>query len=87
MVLGIAAIVAALLFFFTGMINFYKGAAIPFLLIGLLLTVVGYTVFTRSDDDRERNVYACNMNPSALKEKELPRRRSVMKILSFTVIQ
>ena len=53
--------------------NFYKGAAIPFVLIGLLLGIVGYTVYNRSDADRTRNVYAYDMNPSQLKNKELMR--------------
>ena len=45
--------------------------------------IVGYTVYKRSDDDRKRNVYAYDMNPSELKEKELPRMKTVMK--SFVV--
>lgn len=51
----------------------------PLVLIGLLLGVVGYTVYKRSDEDRMRNVYAYDMNPSELKEKELPRMKTVMK--------
>ena len=65
--IGTAAIITAILFFFFLKTNFYKGAAIPLLLIGLLLGVVGYTVYKRSDDDRKRNVYAYDMNPSELK--------------------
>lgn len=77
--IGIAGIVSAIVFFFFLKANFYKGAAIPLLLIGLLLGVVGYTVYKRSDEDRKRNVYAFDMNPSELKEKELPRMKTVMK--------
>lgn len=77
--IGIAGIVSAIVFFFFLKANFYKGAAIPLLLIGLLLGVVGYTVYKRSDEDRKRNVYAYDMNPSELKEKELPRMKTVMK--------
>lgn len=77
--MGLAGIVAAIVCFFFLKVNFYKGAAIPFLLIGLLLAIVGYTVYKRSDEDRKRNVYAYDMNPSQLKEKELPRMRVVMK--------
>jgi hypothetical protein len=57
----------------------YKGAAIPLLLIGLLLGVVGFTVYKRSDADRIRVVYAYDLNPSALKQKEIPRMETVMK--------
>jgi peptidoglycan/LPS O-acetylase OafA/YrhL len=77
--IGVAGIVAAVVFFFFLKTNFYKGAAIPLLLIGLLLAVVGYTVYKRSDSDRKRNVYAYDMNPSELKDKELPRMKTVMK--------
>jgi uncharacterized membrane protein len=74
-----AGIIAALIFFFFLKTSFYKGAALPLLLIGLLLGVVGYTVYKRSDADRIRNVYAYDLNPSELKGKELPRMKTVMK--------
>ncbi|MBL7723222.1 MAG: hypothetical protein JNK27_03690 [Chitinophagaceae bacterium] len=78
MAIGIAGIVAAIVFFFLRR-EFYTGAAIPFLLVGLLLASVGYTVYRKSDNDRVRNVYAFDMNPSELKDKELPRMKTVMK--------
>jgi drug/metabolite transporter (DMT)-like permease len=77
--IGIAGIIAAIVFFFFLKTNFYKGAAIPLLLVGLLLGVIGYAVYKRSDGDRKRNVYSYDMNPSELKEKELPRMKIVMK--------
>lgn len=77
--IGIAGIIAAIVFIFFLKTSFYKGAAIPLLLIGLLLAVIGYTIYKRSDSDRQRNVYAYDMNPSELKEKELPRMKMVMK--------
>lgn len=83
LIIGIAAFVTAIVFFFFLKTNFYKGAVIPLLLIGLLMGVVGYTIYKRSDSDRMRNVYAYDMNPSELKEKELPRMKAVMK--SFIV--
>jgi drug/metabolite transporter (DMT)-like permease len=79
LLIGVAGIIAAIIFFFFLKTNFYKGAAIPLLVVGLLLGVVGYTVYKRSDSDRQRNVYAYDMNPSQLKEKELPRMKTVMK--------
>jgi hypothetical protein len=60
-------------------ISFFKGTAIPLLLIGLIQAVVGYTVYKRSDEDRKRNVYAYDMNPSQLKDPEIPRMEVVMK--------
>ena len=79
MAIGIAGIIAAIVFFFFIKTNLYKGAAIPFLVIGLLLGAVGFTIYKRSDADRMRNVYAYDMNPSELKEKEIPRMQTVIK--------
>jgi hypothetical protein len=81
--IGIAGVITALVFFIFLKTGFYKGASIPLFVIGLLLGIVGYTVYKRSDTDRKRNVYAYDMNPSELKEKEIPRMKAVMK--SFVV--
>jgi len=81
--IGIALTVSAIIFFLFLKTNFYKGAAIPFLLVGLLLVIAGFALYKRSDKDRQRNVYAYDLNPSELKEKELPRMKKVMK--SFLV--
>jgi hypothetical protein len=78
-IIGVAAIAAAVVFFIFLKTNFYKGAAIPLLIVGLLLGVVGFTVYSRSDKDRIRNVYAYDLNPAELKEKEIPRMKTVMK--------
>jgi len=77
--IGIAGIITAIIFFFFLKTSFYKGAAVPLLLIGLLLGVVGFTVYNRSDSDRIRNVYAYDANPFELKSKEFPRMQTVMK--------
>ena len=53
---------------------------IPLLVLGLLMGIAGYKVYKRSDGDRMRNVYAYDMNPGELKDKELPRMEMVMKI-------
>ena len=76
---GIAGIVIAIVFFFFLKANFYKGAAIPLFFIGVLMGIAGYTVYQRSDADRIRNVYAFDMNPFELKQKELPRMKTVMR--------
>ncbi|HMO34234.1 MAG TPA: hypothetical protein PKE63_09835 [Lacibacter sp.] len=77
--IGLAAVVAAVLFYFFLKTAFYKGAALPLLLMGLLVALVGYTVYARSDADRIRNVYAFDMNPTQLKEQEIPRMETVMR--------
>lgn len=82
-IIGIIAVVLALVFFLAFRTNFYKGAAIPLLLVGLIELIVGLTVFRRSDEDRVKNVYAYGMNPQELKEKELPRMQKVTR--SFAI--
>jgi uncharacterized membrane protein HdeD (DUF308 family) len=78
-VIGVIAIAAAIAFFFFIRSSFFKGAALPLLIIGVIQLVVGYTVYSRSDDDRVRNVYAYDMDPSSLKQNEIPRMEAVNK--------
>ncbi len=79
MAIGIAGIVMGIIAVFFLRTSFYKGLAIPLVLVGLLLGIVGFTVYKRSDEDRKRNVYALGINPGELKQKELPRMEVVMK--------
>lgn len=87
--IGITVFIIALAFCFGKQENFYRGAAVPLAVFGLLGAIVGYVVYKKSDNDRIRNVYACDMNPAELNEKELPRMRIVMRnfeILRWTEI-
>lgn len=79
MAIGITGIILAIVFFFFLKTNLYKGLAVPLASVGLLLGVVGYTVYKSSDQQRIDNVYAYDMNPDNLKNKELPRMKKVMK--------
>jgi hypothetical protein len=81
LIIGIIAFLLSVIFFFfmKSNVSFFKGAAIPLLLIGLIQGVVGYTVYKRSDEDRKRNVYAYDMNVAHLKNEEIPRMNTVMK--------
>jgi hypothetical protein len=76
-IIGITAIVLAIIFFFLLKTNFYKGIALALFVIAIIQVSVGYTVYKRSDDDRKRNVYAYDSNPSQLKNKEIPRMEKV----------
>ena len=75
--IGIIAILLSIFFYSYLKTNFYKGAAIPLLVIGLIQSIVGYTVYARSDEQRISNVYAYDMDPGKLKEQELPRMKTV----------
>lgn len=77
LIIGIAAIITAIIFFFVLKKDIFKGAALPLLLIGIIQTVVGYAVYARSDSDRVRIVYAYDMSPGDLKQKEIPRMKTV----------
>ena len=76
-IIGITAIVLAIIFFFLLKTNFYKGMALALFVIAIIQVSVGYTVYKRSDDDRKRNTYAYDLNPSDLKSKEIPRMETV----------
>ena len=84
-IIGAIAIVLAIVFFFLLKTNFYKGAAIPLLVIGLIQLIASITIYKKSDEDRIRNVYAYDMNPGQLKNEELPRMKTVVK--NFVVIK
>lgn len=79
LVIGITAIVSAVLLVALLKTNFYKGMAIPLFMIGVVQAVVGYTVYAPSDKQRVDIVYKMDMDPSALKTSELPRMEKVMK--------
>lgn len=78
-VIGIVAIVLALVFFFYLKTNWYKGASIPLLIVGLMHLAVGATVYKRSDSDRIKMVYALGMTPGNIKSQEIPRMEQVNK--------
>jgi MFS family permease len=79
MAIGIIAIAIAVYFWLSQKPALYKGMAYPLVAVGLLLAVVGGTVALRANTHRIRNVYAFDMNPQELKEKELPRMQKVMR--------
>lgn len=79
LIIGIIAILFALIAIAFLRTSFWKGAALPLIVVGIIQIVVGYTIYTRSDEDRIRNVYAYDSNPAELKQKELPRMQKVNK--------
>ncbi len=84
-VIGSVAILLALIFFVLLKTSFFKGAALPLLVVGLIQLTASITIYKKSDNDRIRNVYAYDMNPAQLKNEELPRMYKVIK--NFAVIK
>jgi hypothetical protein len=76
-VVGLAAVLIALILYFMVKTQVCRGAAIPLLILGLVQAAAGYTVYVRSDDQRISQVYAYDMNPDQLKTVELTRMRKV----------
>jgi hypothetical protein len=82
LIIGIVAILLAVIcwFFIKTNPSLFKGAAIPLLAIGLIQSVVGYTVYARTDKQKAEVAYNTGMEPvSYVKQQELPRMRTVMK--------
>ncbi len=77
LVIGAIAVLAAIAFFFFMRSSFWKGAAIPLLLLGIFEIMTGYGIRKSSDEERVQNVYAFDMNPQALKDHELPRMKKM----------
>lgn len=82
LIVGIVAVILAVIcwFFIKSNPSFYKGAAIPLMVIGLIQMVVGYTVYSRTDKQQKDIAYNIGMEPVAYtKSTELPRMKTVMK--------
>ncbi|HSC54044.1 MAG TPA: hypothetical protein VLC98_10500 [Phnomibacter sp.] len=83
LIVGIIAIVAGIILIAFIKTPMYKGMGIAILAIGILQSVVGYTVYARSDAQRKDIVYKMDLNPGAITGEEIPRMEKVMK--NFTI--
>lgn len=82
LIVGIVAVLLAVAcwFFIKSNPNFFKGAAIPLLAIGLIQMVVGYSVYSRTDKQKSDIAYNMGMEPVAfVTQTEQPRMKKVMK--------
>lgn len=85
LVIGGVSVLTAIIFFFFIKNNpsFFKGAAIPLILIGLVQLIIGYTVYSRTDKQRMDIAYKMGIEPERFtKTEELPRMEKVMKNFS-----
>jgi hypothetical protein len=88
LIIGLIAILLALIFYFASKMQLYRGAVIPLLVLGTIEAIAGYSVYVKSDDQRIGQVYAYDMNPDQLKTVELTRMRKVkMNFLIYRWIE
>ena len=76
--IGVIALAMALYFAFVLKTSFWKGVAIPFLVVALLEFVVGYTIVTRSPKDIIRVENYINQQHQKVAKDEIPRMEKVM---------
>ena len=76
--IGVIALAMALYFIFVLKTSFWKGIALPFIIVACLECIVGYTIVLRSPKDIERVENYVNSEPLLIKSLEIPRMERVM---------
>lgn len=76
--MGVIAFAVALYFIFVLKTSFWKGVAIPFIVVSSLEFIVGYTIVTRSPKDILRVEKFISKEPQKIKTLEIPRMEKVM---------
>ena len=77
--MGVVAFVMAFYFLVVLKTSFWKGVAVPFIIVAVLELVVGYTIVTRSPRDISRVEYFIHDTPQSIKVDEIPRMEQVMQ--------
>jgi hypothetical protein len=78
LLMGIITIFLSIYLVFVLKTSFWKGVAIPFLLVGLLELMVGYTIVNRSPKDIIRVGNFIKNEPQKVRTEEIPRMEKVM---------
>ncbi len=78
-VIGLVALLIAFYFVFTLKTSFWRGVAIPFILVAMLEFIIGYTIVKRSPKDIYRVESFIKVQPSKITLDEIPRMKKVMK--------
>jgi hypothetical protein len=76
---GVIAVAMALYFVFGLKTSFWKGVAIPFVLVAILEVIVGFTIVTRSENDMIRAEKLVQDEPQKIKTEEIPRMEVVLR--------
>ncbi len=82
-IIGVIAILLAGVFLGIIKYSFFKGMAIPLLLIGIIQLTIGTTIYMRSPEDKYRVTQMLINERSQIKTEELPRMEKVMQ--NFTI--
>jgi membrane protein YdbS with pleckstrin-like domain len=82
-IIGSIAILLASFFLLVIRYSFFKGMAIPFLIVGVIQLSVGISVYSRAEKDIERVNYFTKQEPKKIQTQEVPRMEKVMK--NFTI--
>lgn len=86
LIIGIVAILLAISFWVFIKTNpaFFKGVAVVLMALGLIQTIVGFNIYTRTNKQKSDIAYNIGMEPASYaKHTELPRMEKVMK--SFAI--
>lgn len=75
---GVIAFAMALYFFFAFKTSFWKGVAVPFIIVALLEFIVGYTIVARSSKDIIRVQTYMTNEPLKIQIDEIPRMEKVL---------
>jgi hypothetical protein len=75
---GVLAFALALYFFFIVKTSFWKGVAVPFIIVALLEFIVGYSIVNRSSKDIIRVQTYITNEPQKIKSLEIPRMEKVL---------
>lgn len=79
MVVGAVAIVAALALWLLVKSQWAIGLTIPLLILAVVEITVGWSVYRNADRQRTDVVYAMDLDPAAIRDKEVPRMNTVMR--------
>jgi hypothetical protein len=78
-IIGSIALLLAGIFLFIIKYSFFKGFAIPFLVIGFIQLGVGLSIYNRSEKDIIRVIHFIKQEPKKTQTEEIPRMEKVIQ--------
>ena len=83
-ILGVVALIVALVFFVGFKTEWYKGFALPLAVFAVFNMGAGFSNYKKADILKVRNIYNYDLHPELLRTKELPRIQEMKQ--NFTVL-